>query len=216
MQAGLTVSSYFSKGVLWGFAECSCAPHTVVTAFLRNIWPCTMGHRDLSALYSFEIFASLLSADLFSWSCAGFQAFSPPRVYLSVWTCSPGGIVEVGVLSGLIAVWCLVGRRAWLGRRWGKTSCPHSLLSLSHLFSVSPALFPPFSVFLSLLSLSLWLSTWLHRMMAVLHGSLTGRERWTDTKGWEKERGVERAAHRFLKHRLPRCSPGVCWLHQRL
>lgn len=113
-------------------------------------------------LYSFEMFASLLSADLFSWSRAGFQAFSPPRVYLSVWTCSPGGIVEVGVLSGLIAMWCLVGRRAWLGRRWGKTSCPHSLLSLSHLFSVSPALFPPllsFSFLALSLSLTLYMTT---------------------------------------------------------
>lgn len=85
---------------------------------------------------------------LLSWSCSGFQAFFPPCVDLSVWMCSPGGIVGFGVLSGLIAVWCLVGRRAWLGRRWGKTSCPHSLLSLSHPFSVS---FP--------LSLTLYMTT---------------------------------------------------------
>lgn len=124
---------------------------------------------------------------------------------MSVWTCSPGGIVGVGVLSFLIAVWCLEWKMVLIrkGGR-GKTSCPHSLLSLSHPISLSPA--SSSSFFLS----SLWLSTWLHGMMAVLHGSLAGRGRRTDTKGWGKERGdVERAAHRLLWHRLPRCSPSV-------
>ena len=152
-----------------------------------------MGRRDLIVFFVFFSLPSvfivlrfffflprrshpLLPGALFSWSCAGFQAFLfPPCVYLSVWTCSPGGIVGVGVLSGLIAAWCLVGRRAWLGRRWGKTSCPRSLLSLSHPF------FCLSSFFFFFFSLpSRWLSTWLHRMMAVLHGSLTGRERETD------------------------------------
>lgn len=128
----------------------------------------------------------------------------PCLCLLSVWTRSPGGIVGVGVLSGLIAVWCLVVRRAWLGRRWGKTSCPHSLLSLSHLFSVSPASF--------FLSPTLYIATQDDGRPARLIN--WQRERETDRhKRMGKE---ERAAHRLLKHRFPRCSPGVCWLHQRL
>lgn len=59
MRAGSTVSSYHSKGVLWGIAECSCTPHTVVTVFLQNIWPCTMGRRDLRALYILSAFIVL-------------------------------------------------------------------------------------------------------------------------------------------------------------
>lgn len=122
----------------------------------ENIWPRAVGHQQFIVFpfvpASRSVFMvlrflpqrllSLPSGAVFSWSCAGFQAFRPPCVYLSVWTCSPGGIMGVGVLSGLIAVWCLVGRRAWLGRRWGKT-CPCSFLSLSPPFCLSSCHHPP-------------------------------------------------------------------------
>lgn len=88
MQAGSTVFVIillFQRRPL-GIAACLRTPHTVMTTFPRNIWPCTMGHRDFivfysACLYSFEFFtsalASQLSGALFSWSCAGFQAFLP-------------------------------------------------------------------------------------------------------------------------------------------
>lgn len=69
-----------------GIADCLCTPHTVMTTFPQNIWPCMMGHRDFLVLYSLclycleiftSAFASLPSGALFSWSCAGFQAFLP-------------------------------------------------------------------------------------------------------------------------------------------
>lgn len=160
-----------------------------------------MGHRDSLSFFSsiFIVFRFLPRCLLlcFLEVVPVFRHF-PPCVYLSVWTCSPGGIVGVEVLSGLIAVWCLVGRRAWLGRRWGKT-CPHSLLSLSHPFCLSqPSPFPPRSLTLHMTTQNdgsaAWLINWQRE---------TGRH-----KRMRKERGdVERAAHRLLKHRLPRCSP---------
>lgn len=191
MQAGSTVFviiRLFRRRPL-GIAVCSCAHPT-------QSWPLSgktsgLARWDAEILLFFFFFTPvcLYSFEIFFFFYLGvripcyrelcflevvpvFRHFSsPPCVYLSVWTCSPGGIVGVGVLSGLIAAWCLVGRRAWLGRRWGKTSCPRSLLSLSHPFFCLSSFF--FFFFLP----SRWLSTWLHRMMAVLHGSLTGRER---------------------------------------
>lgn len=138
---------YVSRGFLWGLQ------HTVMTIFLQNIWSGMMGHWDFS-MFLFSLLSLRFLAQLFSWSRASFSGI-PPLVYVSIWTSGPGRIVGVEALSGLIAVWCSVGRRARLGRRWGKTSCPRSLLSLPHLFSVSPTQF--FSLFPS--SLSLYMTT---------------------------------------------------------
>lgn len=131
--------------------------HAVVTTFPHNIWPCTMGGKSLySSLfcrYSFEIFtsvfASLLSGALFSWSCAGFQVFPSPCVDLSV----PSGIVGVGVLSGLIAVWCLIERRGLIREEVRENIVsPLSSLTVSPIFCLSS---PPLPLFLPSLSDSL-------------------------------------------------------------
>lgn len=159
-------------------------------------------------LHSFEIFylnvcSSAIRSSVFL-KLHRFSGISPPCVYLSVWTCSPSGIVGVGVLSGLIAVWCLEWKTVLI-REEVRENIMSQLSSLSHRLT---HFFSLRLLFFLLLPPPLWLSTWLHRMMAVLHGSLAGRERRTDTKGWEKERVMySRAACRLLKHRLPRCSP---------
>lgn len=157
-----------------------------MTTLLQNIWPrsyCFVFFPSV-CLYSFEIFTSafpsLLSGAVFS----GFSGISPPCVYLSVWTCSPGGIVGVGVLSGLIAVRRLVGRRAWLGRRWGENILsPLSSFAVSPIFCLSRSASPP------PLSLTLYMTTQNDGSPAWLINRQ--RERWTGTKG--KERG-ERAS----------------------
>lgn len=122
------------------------APHAVMTTFLqKHLVRQDDGTKAALPADFFSFFFLFLDAvPVFRYSSSSFPILIPLShptslfVYSSVWTSSPGG--DCGSRSTVRSnchggVWC--GDGAWLGRRWGKTSCPRSLLCLSHLFSVS-------------------------------------------------------------------------------
>lgn len=106
-----------------------------------------------------------------------FLGILPPlNVYLSIWTCSPGGILGVEVLSGLIAMQYTKGRQAWLGRRWREnTMYPLSSIPVSPVLSARAQMFS---------SVSLSMTMWHYGSSARL---ITGK-RGTETKGCKEKR----------------------------
>lgn len=195
MRAGSTVFVIillFQRHPL-GIANCLCAPHTVMTTSPQNIWPCTMGHRDFIVFFILSVFIvlrflpqCLLLCDqelCFLEVVPIFRHFSPLCLFeclnvYSWWDCGSRSTVR----SNCRVVF---GSETGLIREEVKENImsPLSFFTVSPIFCLSSSFLPPFHS-------SLWLSTRLHRMMAVLHGSLTGRERDGQTqKDRKRERG---------------------------